>query len=273
MKNLLVIILIPLLLTSCTAAADKKNAVEVNNNYSNLNPDDISSLSKAERNWFYQIKTDETPSTEPNEVLHIINKYDGYYLGDTSKKNIYLTFDEGYENGNTSRILDILKDNNIKAAFFVTAPYIKTNKELILRMVNEGHLVCNHSAHHPSMAKIYDEDKFKKELTLCEDEYYLAVGKPMPKFFRPPMGKYSEYSLYLTKNLGYKTIFWSFAYADWDIKKQPSKEYAIKKIMDRTHPGGIYLLHAVSDTNAAILDQVIKKWIERGYGFSSLYKI
>ncbi|MDV3426989.1 MAG: delta-lactam-biosynthetic de-N-acetylase [Bacillota bacterium] len=272
MKKLLVIFLIPILLLSCSDSIDKQNAVEVNSTNKSHHTD-TESLSKQERNWFYQIRTDETPSTEPKEVLDIINKYDGFYLGDTSKKYIYLTFDEGYENGNTSKILDILKENNVKASFFVTAPYIKTSSDLILRMVSEGHLVCNHSAHHPSMAKIYDTDKFNKELTLCEDEFYKLTGKPMPKFFRPPMGKYSEYSLYLTSKLGYKTVFWSFAYADWDIKKQPSKEYAMKKIMDRTHPGGIYLFHAVSNTNAEILDQVIKKWKEKGYSFKSLSEI
>lgn len=226
----------------------------------------------AEKDWFYKPKKDGTPSEEPPEVLDILKKYSGYYLGDTSKKEIYLTFDEGYENGYTSKILDVLKENNVKAAFFVTTDYINRNKDLIKRMVNEGHLVCNHSNTHPSMAKVAlkGKEKFEEEFTLTEKAFEEVTGTKMPKFFRPPMGKYSELSMHYTQELGYKTIFWSFAYKDWIPEKQPSHEYAKKIIMERTHNGGIFLLHAVSKTNAEILDSIIKEWKSKGFELKTL---
>lgn len=235
---------------------------------------DISELSKSEKNWFFKPKKDGTPSEEPGEILDLIKKYSAYYLGDTSKKIIYLTFDEGYENGYTSTILDILKKNNVKAAFFVTTPYIKDNKDLIKRMVDEGHLVCNHTTKHLSMAKqARNPQKFQDEFTVTEKNYKEVTGKEMPKFFRPPMGKYSELSLFYTKKLGYKTIFWSFAYDDWNRNKQPSPEFAKNKILSRTHNGAIVLLHAVSKTNSEILDSVIKDWKSSGYTLESIDKL
>ncbi|MHC6180690.1 delta-lactam-biosynthetic de-N-acetylase [Clostridium sp. JNZ X4-2] len=235
---------------------------------------DISKLDGSEKNWFFKPNNKGTPSEEPEDVLKLINKYSAYYLGDTSKKVLYLTFDEGYENGYTSKILDILKSNNIKAAFFVTAPYIKGNPDLINRMVNEGHLVCNHSAKHPSMADTAkDPIKFEKEFSITEEAYKEVTGKQMPRFFRPPMGKYSELSLFYTNKLGYKTIFWSFAYNDWNIKKQPSPAESQKMISRRTHNGAIILLHAVSKTNSEILDSVIKNWKSQGYTLESLDKL
>ncbi|WP_446897554.1 delta-lactam-biosynthetic de-N-acetylase [Clostridium sp. LBM24168] len=235
---------------------------------------DISKLDKAERNWFFKPRKDGLPSEETPEVNKLINKYSAYYLGDTSKKILYLTFDEGYENGYTGKILDILKKNNVKAAFFVTTPYIKDNPDLIKRMVNEGHLVCNHTAKHPSMAeRAKNLDDFQKEFTITEEAYKNVTGKEMPKFFRPPMGKYSELSLFYTKKLGYKTIFWSFAYNDWNRENQPSAEFAKQKISSRTHNGAIILLHAVSKTNSEILDSVIQSWKEKGYTLESLDKL
>ncbi|WP_125152712.1 delta-lactam-biosynthetic de-N-acetylase [Clostridium rectalis] len=218
-----------------------------------------------ERDWFFAPEV-------PTDIQGLIKNHSAYYLGDTSKKVIYLTFDEGYENGYTPKILDILKDNKVKAAFFVVVPYINSNKDLIKRMSEEGHLVCNHSNHHPSMAKtaLKGKDAFNKELLDTEKAYEDATGKKMPKFFRPPMGKYSELSLEYTKQLGYKTIFWSFAYHDWDINKQPSHDFAKKKIINKAHNGGIFLLHAVSKTNTEILDSVIKELKAEGYRFGTL---
>lgn len=232
-------------------------------------------LNTTEKNWFFKPTKDGSPSGEPPEVLELLKKYSGYYLGDTSKKIIYLTFDEGYENGYSDKILDALKINNVKAAFFVTTDYIKRNPGLIKRMVKEGHLVCNHSTTHPSMAQVAlkDKDKFEKEFINCEKTFEEVTGTKMPKFFRPPMGKYSELSLYYTQSLGYKSIFWSFAYMDWLPENQPSLENAKKIIMARTHSGGIFLLHAVSKTNATIMDGILKEWKAKGFEFKTLNEL
>ena len=233
---------------------------------------ETSSLNNTEKSWYYVVKKNGEPSGEPGDILNLINKYSGYYLGNTQQKELYLTFDEGYENGYTSKILDILKENNVKAAFFVTKPYITGNKELIARMVNEGHLVCNHSNTHPSMPKVAlkGEAAFDKEFTDTEKAFTEVTGKTMPKFFRPPMGNYSELSLYYTKALGYKTIFWSFAYRDWEVDKQPTESYAVSLLRERTHNGAIVLLHAVSKTNTSILDSMLKEWKGKGYEFKTL---
>lgn len=234
---------------------------------------DAAALSTAEKSWYFNPKKNGVPSGEPEEIKLLINKYHGYYLGNTENKTIYLTFDEGYENGYTSKILDILKENNVKAAFFVTTTYINENKELIKRMATEGHMVCNHSTTHPSMASIKNEQSFNKELVECEKAFENVTGAKMPRYFRPPMGKYSELSLYYTQKLKYKTIFWSFAYGDWEPTEQPNEAYAKSLIMERTHGGGIYLLHAVSKTNTDILDWLIKGWKSKGFQFKALYEI
>ena len=227
-------------------------------------------LSTKEFNWYFQPRNDNNPPNGPKETIELISNHMCYHLGDTSKKILYLTFDEGYESGYTAPILDVLKKHNVKAAFFVVKPYITSNPELIKRMVDEGHLVCNHSARHPSMASIKDEEKFIKELSDVEEAFEEITKKKMPKYFRPPMGKYSELSLQYTQNYGYKTIFWSFAYMDWIPNKQPSHEAAKKRILKRTHNGGIMLLHAVSKTNSEILDDVITEWKSQGYELKSL---
>jgi peptidoglycan-N-acetylmuramic acid deacetylase len=232
--------------------------------------DSITYTDTKESNWFTKHRIDgKAPDFPKNMEMYKI-KYDSYYLGDINKKYLYLTFDEGYEYGYTPQILDTLKKHNVKAAFFVVKPYITTNPELISRMTEEGHLVCNHSARHPSMALIQNKEKFVKELTDVEDAYRSVTGKEMPKYFRPPMGKYSELSLKMTKECGYKTVFWSFAYQDWLLNNQPTPEFAKKRILSRTHNGAIILLHAVSKTNAEILDEVITSWEKEGYQIKPL---
>ena len=233
---------------------------------------DIFSLfsEKGELNWYFVGRGKDQIAEGPKESLSFLKENDAYFLGNTSEKVIYLTFDEGYENGNTGKILDILKEVNVPAAFFVVKPYIKTEPELIKRMVDEGHLVCNHSSHHQSMPQIHDKEKFEKEFTEVEEAFKEVTGKDMPKYFRPPMGKYSKESLEITKELGYKSIFWSFAYKDWLVKNQPTENYGIKKITNGAHPGCIMLLHAVSDTNTKILETVIKDLQSEGYEFKSL---
>jgi len=223
-----------------------------------------------ELNWYFVNRESGKTPEPPKESISFMAEYDAYYVGDSNSKVLYLTFDEGYENGNTPKILDTLKEENVPAAFFVVKPYIKQEPEIIKRMVEEGHLVCNHSSHHPSMASIKDNEKFNLEFSEVEDEFKALTGKEMPKFFRPPMGKYSKNSLKKTKDLGYKTIFWSFAYKDWLVDNQPQEDAAIQKILKGVHPGSIILLHAVSDTNSKILKNVIQELKSQGYEFKSL---
>lgn len=251
--------------TAVKEIQDKENKV-INNN---------EKINEGEKNWYYIPTKGGRIPEGPEEALEYNKKYDGYYLGDTKRKVIYLTFDEGYENGYTPKILDVLRANGVKASFFVTTPFINENPELLKRIVNEGHVVGNHSVNHNSMAALakQNEDVFKKEIVGVEEAYKKVIGKDIPKYFRPPMGKYSEKSLKYSKNLGYKTIFWSFAYEDYEVNKQPSAEYAKNLIMERTHNGGIYLLHAISKTNTEILDWVLKEWKKQGYEFETIDKI
>nr|WP_235829652.1 delta-lactam-biosynthetic de-N-acetylase [Clostridium nigeriense] len=226
-----------------------------------------------ELNWYFVKRENEKTPEPPKESASFFSEYGAYYVGDTNSKVLYLTFDEGYENGNTPKILDILKEEQVPAAFFVVKPYIKQEGDIVKRMVEEGHLVCNHTSHHPSMATIKDNEKFKLEFTEVEDEFKKLTGTDMPKFFRPPMGKYSKNSLKKTQALGYKTIFWSFAYKDWLVDNQPNETTAIKKIVNGAHPGAIILLHAVSNTNAKVLKNVIQELKSQGYEFKSLNEL
>ena len=200
----------------------------------------------------------------------ILQELEGYYLGNEEDKKIYLTFDAGYENGNTEKILDALKENNVKAAFFLVGNYLETCPDIVKRMVEEGHIVGNHTYHHKDMAAFTTEKAFMKELTDLEDLYKEIVGSDMPKFYRPPQGKYSEEQLQWAKNNGYKTCFWSLAYVDWDEKKQPSKKEAMEKLTKRIHPGAIVLLHSTSSTNGEIMGDIIKEWTKMGYTFGEL---
>jgi len=227
-------------------------------------------LSNQKFSW-YVVRRPNHQRPQPNtEFTFDLGKYAAYFLG-KDEKVIYLTFDEGYENGYTSVILDILQKHRVPAAFFVTKPYIEKNPELIKRMVAEGHIVGNHSDTHPSMPdKTYDKQAFRSELETTARAFAALTGQEMPPYFRPPRGEFSEKSLSMTQELGYRTIFWSFAYEDWMTDKQPDPEAARRKILDNIHNGEIMLLHAVSSTNAAILDQVISEIKQQGYSFASL---
>lgn len=236
----------------------------------NLSTNQAIASDDLELNWYFVKRENEKIPEPPKESVDFFSNYSAYYVGDTNSKVLYLTFDQGYENGNTPKILDTLKEENVPAAFFVVKPYIKQEADIVKRMVNEGHLVCNHSSHHPSMASIKDSTKFNLEFTEVEDEFKNLIGEDIPKFFRPPMGKYSKNSLKRTQDLGYKTIFWSFAYKDWLVDNQPDERTAIKKILNGVHPGAIILLHSVSDTNTKILREVIKELKNQGYEFKSL---
>ena len=200
-------------------------------------------------------------------------QYDAVYLGNTGEKVLYLTFDAGYENGCTEKILDTLKEHNVPAAFFLVGNYIERNADLVRRMVAEGHIVGNHTMHHPDMSKLQDESAFQKELQELEELYRNTTGQEMSKYYRPPQGLYSEENLQMAKNLGYKTIFWSLAYVDWNNNAQPSREEAFAKLLPRTHNGAVVLLHSTSKTNAEILDELLTKWKELGYRFGTLEEL
>ena len=198
----------------------------------------------------------------------LIEKYNGLAIGDNEKKYLYLTFDLGYEAGYTSKILDTLKENNVQATFFITAHYVNTASDLVERMISEGHIVGNHTINHKSMPSLSDEE-LKKEVMGLHQSVYEKYNYEM-KHLRPPKGEYSERTLSLCENLGYKTVMWSFAYVDWDEKKQPSESEAMDKIISNLHNGEIMLLHATSKTNADVMDKMIKKVKEEGYEFRSL---
>lgn len=223
----------------------------------------------AEGNWGLSFQQDGEPPVA-NASFEELKKYNAYYAEDTSEKKLYLTFDAGFENGNTPAILDALKKHDVKATFFVVGTYIKDNPDLIKRIHEEGHLIGNHTYHHPDMSKIATKESFHKELKDVETEYKNVVGEEMTKFYRPPQGKYNESNLQMAKDLGYHTFFWSLAYVDWYENDQPSKEEAFQKLLGRIHPGAIVLLHSTSKTNADILDELLTKWEEMGYKFASL---
>ena len=220
-------------------------------------------------NWGLSFPT-EGESPVGNATQEFLSQYDAYFLGDTDKKVIYLTFDCGYENGYTEQILDALKKHNAPAAFFVVGNMIESAPDIIRRMAAEGHIVGNHTYHHPDMSAISDASAFKEELDSLSALYEQTVGQPLPMYYRPPQGKYSEENLKQAQALGYKTIFWSLAYVDWYVDDQPTAEAAYAKLLPRIHDGAIVLLHSTSRTNAEILDDLLTKWEEMGYTFASL---
>lgn len=188
------------------------------------------------------------------------------------KRVIYLTFDAGYENGNVERILDVMKEKGVTGAFFILSNLIKKNPDLVLRMENEGHAVCNHTKNHKDMTTLTDEE-MKNNLATLDNEYEALTGKAMDKFFRFPEGRYSREKVRLCNELGYRCVFWSAAYADWDNGNQPNADWAFEKLISQTHPGAIYLLHPTSKTNADILSRLIDKWHDMGYEIGSIKDI
>ena len=213
-----------------------------------------------------------------DSTLSIIEKYNVFYVdknhGDnTAEKKIYLTFDAGYENGNIERILDIMKEEKVTGTFFILENLIYKNPELVKRMVSDGHIVANHTATHKDMSKMKNEEEIRKELETLEKLCLEKIGYEMPKLFRYPEGRFSEKSLETIDKLGYKTIFWSFAYADWDNNKQMTETAAKEKILSNVHNGAILLLHPTSKTNALVLKDVIKELKGQGYEFGSLREL
>lgn len=213
--------------------------------------------------------------TQPsgNVTADELKKYDAYYVGDKDKKVIYLTFDCGYENGNTLPILEALKKHNAKATFFVVGHFLESAPDIVKQMTAEGHAVGNHTYHHPDMSSISNLAAFKKEVEDVAALYKQITGQEMAKYYRPPQGKYSTANLEMAKELGYQTFFWSLAYVDWNVDSQPTKEQAFDKLLTRIHPGAIVLLHSTSKTNGEILDELLTKWEEMGYTFAPLSEL
>lgn len=223
-------------------------------------------------NWGLSFQ-EEGKTPVGNATPEFLKQYNAYFCGNSEDKKIYLTFDCGYENGYTPAILDALEKHNVKAAFFVVGNYLETSPDLVKRMLEEGHIVGNHTYHHPDMSQISDPAAFQEEITSLEKKYQEITGLEMQKFYRPPQGKYSESNLKMAQELGYQTVFWSLAYVDWYVDQQPTQEEAYAKLLPRIHPGAVVLLHSTSKTNAEILDDLLTKWEQEGYTFGTLNEL
>ena len=226
-------------------------------------------------NWYCMHTKGETvPDLDPS--FSFIKDHNCIYIDkdpDAGEKTVYLTFDAGYENGNVATVLDVLKDKDVQGAFFILENIAEREPELIRRMADEGHLVCNHTAKHLDMTKVGSKEDFASELKRLEDKVFEATGVSVAKFYRPPEGCFNEDNLRWADELGYRTVFWSFAYADWDNEHQMPQNDAFRKIVDGAHPGEIMLLHPTSSTNAAILGKVIDRFKEMGYTFRRIDRI
>lgn len=223
-------------------------------------------------NWGLSFQEEGQPPIG-NADSEYLAQFNALYRVPTEEKILYLTFDAGYENGNTEKILDALKAHQVPATFFLVGNYLETQPELVCRMVEEGHTVGNHTYSHPDMSAIAQEEDFRQELLKNEELYREITGEEMAKLYRPPQGKYCESNLCMAQKLGYRTVFWSLAYVDWYEDDQPTKEEAFGKLLPRIHPGAVVLLHSTSATNGEILDELLTRWEEMGYTFGRLEEI
>ena len=221
-------------------------------------------------NWGLGFGKKEGEKPTGNASISEMKKYNAYYMAEGEEKVLYLTFDCGYENGNTEPILDALKKHNAPATFFVVGHFLETAPDIVKRMVEDGHTVGNHTYHHYDMSKISDKASFEKEMNDVANLFKETTGTDLAMYYRPPQGKYSTNNLQMAKDMGYSTFFWSLAYVDWNVDAQPSHEEAMKKLTTRVHPGAIVLLHSTSKTNGEILDELLTKWEEMGYTFRPL---
>lgn len=229
------------------------------------------------QSW-YCVRAKDNKQPRCDADMQYIENYDGYYIDhshgdDCDDKVVYLTFDAGYENGNVEKILDAMKEEKVRGTFFVLGNLIQKNSDLIKRMVNEGHTVANHTYSHKNMTKVQSFEEFSAELQKLDDAYKELTGNEIPKYYRPPEGTFDETTMQYAQRAGYKTIFWSFAYADWDNNKQMSPESAKKKIMDNIHNGAVILLHPTSATNAAIMGDIIRELKSQGYRFGTMEEL
>lgn len=233
---------------------------------------DVASLPNEKKGWWMKRMDNHEQSEAQNEID--LSKYDAFYVDTKSKdkKIMYLTFDCGYDNGYTEKMLDVLKKHKANAIFFVTQTYIRDNVNIVKRMKKEGHLVGNHTVRHKSMPDLSERD-IKEELITCADYCKEATGYEMDPYVRPPSGEYSERTLQICKNLGYKTVFWSMAYLDYDVNNQPGADFVIEHFNKYYHNGAIPLIHNVSRSNAEALDTVLTNLEEKGYSFPSIDKV
>ena len=257
-KFIFIIVLTTIIIILSLFLKEKNETVETSSN--------VVSMNKIE--WGIKRNNDHEQPDVEKENRKILEENNGICLGNKEKKILYLTFDEGYEAGYTSKILEILKENDVKAAFFITAHYLNTQEELVKQMIEEGHIVGNHTVNHKSMPEL-SEEEIKKEVMDLHTSIYEKFGYEM-KYMRPPKGEFSEKSIKYINTLGYKTVMWSFAYEDWNENKQPNEEKAKEKIIDNFHNGEIILLHGNSQTNTTTWDRIIKEAKSKGYEFKSL---
>ncbi|RAK19199.1 peptidoglycan-N-acetylmuramic acid deacetylase [Anoxybacillus vitaminiphilus] len=236
---------------------------------STIIPYQASAISNKAIHWGFKRSENHKPPSAGKELDDLLAKYDAFYLGNTSKKEIYLTFDNGYENGYTAKILDVLKEKNVPATFFVTGHYLKSAPDLVKRMVKEGHIVGNHSWHHPDLTQVSDE-KLREELESVRKKTAELTGQKTMNYLRPPRGIFSERTIAAARELGYYHVFWSLAFVDWHTDQQKGWQYAYNNIMKQIHPGAILLLHTVSKDNAEALAKVIDDLRKQGYTFKSL---
>lgn len=227
----------------------------------------VGNLSNKRYGWGIKRNNNHQTPEVPKGITSLLAKYDAYWIGDTHQKAVYLTFDEGYENGYTPKILDILKEQKVPAAFFITGHYLKSQPELVKRMVAEGHIVGNHTVNHPSLPDL-SKEQIKKEVDQLAEEFFKLTGQKMV-YLRPPKGEYSERTLAETREMGYYNIFWSLALVDW-VPMPGGAEEAYQSVMNNLHNGAIILLHAVSKDNTEALERILKDMKAQGYTFKTL---
>lgn len=274
-KALPIIIAVTLILASCKAEiADNGGAVTPTDvpttaptEAATMPPQTYDKLNTDGKGWGLVRKKGAPPEVDLKSAA-LLEEHNGFYMDKTDEKVMYLTFDEGYENGFTSKILDILAEENVPAAFFVTGPYLKNQTELVRRMLDEGHIVGNHTVNHLNLP-MQTAEKVQKEIGELDEMCVRMYGTQM-RYMRPPEGEYSEKVLAVAEDMGYKTIMWSFAYKDWDVNLQKGRDYAINQVVPYFHNGAILLLHAVSSDNAAALRDIIRAGRTEGYEFKSL---
>ena len=250
----------------CLFSVITDNDENINNKTVTTNSNSI--LSNKKICWGIKRETNHVQPDVGKQNKAVLDSYNGICLGNADSKKVYLTFDSGYEAGYMEKILEVLKQNNVKACFFITAHYLNTQPELVKKMIDDGHIVGNHTVNHKSMPEI-DNETIKKEVMDLHTAVYDKFGYEM-KYIRPPKGEFSERTLEYTNSLGYRTVLWSLAYDDWDESKQGREEYGKSKVLDNVHNGAVILLHSNSKDNSNILNDVIKGIRDMGYEFDTL---